>query len=163
MSSISAAPDRYDEQLGLLGAKQRVASTENAAGVSVVEHTLPPNALAAPLHRHANEDEVSCVLAGEMTVLADDEVSTCPAGEFVVKGRDTWHTFWNAGDEPLRFLEIIAPSGFDEFFGEVGSVLDGRTLDEETIGPVMAIAGRYDLEMRPESAPELCEKYGLRM
>lgn len=60
-------------------------------------------------------------------------------------------------------MEIIAPSDFDEFFGEVGAFLDGRTLDEETIGPVMEIAGRYDLEMRPESAPELCEEYGLRM
>ncbi|WP_277552727.1 cupin domain-containing protein [Halobaculum limi] len=163
MSSIGTPPERYDVDLGLLGATRRISSAENEAGISVVEHTLPPKALAAPLHRHHNEDEVSYVLTGEMTVLADDEVSTCPAGEFVVKGRDVWHTFWNAGDEELRFLEIIGSSDFDDFFGELAEQMDGRELNEETVPILMEVSARYDLEMNPESVPELCEKYGLRM
>ena len=32
--------------------------------VAVVEHTLPPRHLAAPLHRHSREDELSIVLEG---------------------------------------------------------------------------------------------------
>jgi hypothetical protein len=34
------------------------------------------------------------------------------------KPRNQWHTFWNAGDEPARILEIISPAGFEEFFRE---------------------------------------------
>jgi uncharacterized cupin superfamily protein len=62
-----------------------------------------------PLHRPSREDEPSYVLEVEMTVLADDELTTVLAGESVVKDRNIWYTFWNAGDDPLRFLEIIAP------------------------------------------------------
>ena len=32
-------------------------------------------------------------------------------GDLVFKPRAQWHTFWNAGDEPARILEIIAPAG----------------------------------------------------
>ena len=35
------------------------------------------------------------------------------------KPRDQWHTFWNAGDEPARILEIIAPAGFEGFFAKL--------------------------------------------
>ena len=40
-------------------------------------------------------------------------------GDLVHKPRDQWHTFWNAGDEPCRILEIIAPAGFEDFFREL--------------------------------------------
>jgi len=109
MCAKTAGVERYDVMLGELGARLDISREENEANVAIVEHTLPPHTLAAPLHRHSREDEISHVLEGEMTVLADGELSTVPAGESVVKGRDVWHTFWNAGDEPLRFLEIIAP------------------------------------------------------
>ena len=40
-------------------------------------------------------------------------------GELVFKPRNEWHTFWNAGEEPCRILEIIAPAGFEHFFEEL--------------------------------------------
>jgi len=33
-----------------------------------------------------------------------------------VNSRDQWHAFRNAGDEPLRFLEIVAPGTFAGYF-----------------------------------------------
>ena len=48
-----------------------------------------------------------------MGALLGDEVLTAEAGDLVFKPRDQWHTFWNAGDEPCRILEIIAPAGFE--------------------------------------------------
>jgi mannose-6-phosphate isomerase-like protein (cupin superfamily) len=110
MSSRSLPVEKYDVRLGSLGARLDVARTETESNVAVVEHTLPSHTLAAPLHRHSREDEISYVLDGEMTVLADDELTVVPAGESVVKGRGAWHTFWNAGDEPLRFLESSRPA-----------------------------------------------------
>jgi quercetin dioxygenase-like cupin family protein len=163
MSSKTAAMDKYDVYLGKLGARLDVARTENEANVAIVEHTLPPYTLAAPLHRHSREDEVSYVLEGEMTVLADGDLTTVPAGESIVKGRDIWRTFWNAGDESLRFLEIIAPGDFSEFFEEVAQLGSPDPMDEEWVSQFLSIGERYGFEADLERTPELLETHGLQM
>ena len=63
--------------------------------------------LAAPIHRHSREDEYSLVLEGRLGVFQDDEEVFAGPGELVLKPRGHWHTFWNAGPEPLRVLELI--------------------------------------------------------
>jgi mannose-6-phosphate isomerase-like protein (cupin superfamily) len=160
---MSITTDHYDINLGKLGARLDVARTDNEANVAIVEHTLPPHTLAAPLHRHSREDEISYVLEGEMTVLAGGELSTVSAGESVVKGRDVWHTFWNAGDEPLRFLEVIAPGEFSEFFEEVGPLTPLGPSDREAIAEFQRIGERYGFEADLESIPRLCEEHDLQV
>ena len=163
MSSQATPPAKYDVKLGQLGAKLAVSADENEASVAVVEHELAPHSLAAPLHRHSREDEVSYVLDGEMTVLADDEISTVPAGEFVVKDRDIWHTFWNAGDDPLQLLEIIVPGEFSGLFEEVAELFPLDPTDDEKMAGYQAINERYGFEVDFESIPRLCEEHGLQM
>ena len=80
---------------------------------------MSPRALAAPLHRHTREDEYSYVLEGRVGALLGDEVLVASPGDLIFKPRNQWHTFWNAGDEPARILEIISPAGFERFFGEL--------------------------------------------
>src|ERR671917_1939855 len=93
--------------LGSVGVRFMVWSEESGGGFSLVEHPIPPRTLAAPLHRHTNEDEYSYVLEGRMGALLGDEVVYAEKGDLVFKPRDQWHTFWNAGDQPCRILEII--------------------------------------------------------
>ena len=160
---MSITTDHYDVDLGKLGARLDVARTDNEANVAIVEHTLPPHTLAAPLHRHSREDEISYVLEGEMTVLAGRELSTVPAGESVVKGQDVWHTFWNAGDEPLRFLEIIAPGEFSEFFEEVAPLTPLDPSDRDAVEEFQRIGERYGFAADIESVPRLCEEHNLQV
>jgi mannose-6-phosphate isomerase-like protein (cupin superfamily) len=160
---MSIATDHYDVDLGKLGARLDVARTDNEANVAIVDHTLPPHTLAAPLHRHSHEDEISYVLEGEMTVLAGEELSTVSAGESVVKGRNVWHTFWNAGEEPLRFLEVIAPGEFSEFFEEVAPLTPLDPSDGDAIAEFQRIGDRYGFEADLGSIPRLCEEHGLQM
>ena len=80
---------------------------------------MSPRALAAPLHRHTREDEYSYVLEGRVGALLGDEVLVAGPGDLIFKPRNQWHTFWNAGDEPARILEIISPAGFERFFDEL--------------------------------------------
>ena len=106
--------------LGSIGVRFMIDTEEtHAGGFSLVEHPMPPRRLAAPLHRHTREDEYSYVLAGRMGALLGDDVVYAEAGDLVHKPRNQWHTFWNAGDEPCRILEIIAPGGFENFFDEL--------------------------------------------
>jgi hypothetical protein len=81
-----------------------------------------------------------------------------------VKNRDVWHTFWNAGDEPVRFVEVIAPGDFAGYFAEAAAVLPlDRAPDEETMARLNAIGTGYGLEFDYSSIPELTEEQGLRL
>src|SRR6476659_4959925 len=106
-------------QVLAIGASHLLDGHETGGALSVVEHPLPPRALASPIHRHNNEDEYSYVLEGRMGAQLGDEIVYAEAGDFVFKPRGQWHAFWNAGDEPARILEIIAPAGFEQFFSEL--------------------------------------------
>ena len=105
--------------LGSIGVRFMIDGAEAGERFSLVEHPMSPRALAAPLHRHTREDEYSYVLEGRMGALLGDDVVYAEPGDLVFKPRDQWHTFWNAGDEPCRILEIIAPAGFEHFFEEL--------------------------------------------
>ena len=91
-------------------------------------------------------------------LLGDEEVEAGP-GDLVFKPREQWHTFWNAGDEPARILEIIAPAGFEKFFAELVDIGGAAEADPEVMGE---LCGRYGLEMDPESVPGLVERFELR-
>jgi DNA-binding beta-propeller fold protein YncE len=88
-----------------------------------VKHPLHPRALAAPIHRHHREDEFTFVLEGSIGALLGDDVAIGNPGELIFKPRNQWHTFWNAGETPARVLEIISPSGFENYFRELGTEL----------------------------------------
>src|SRR5947209_6519463 len=146
--------------LGSIGVRFMVDGAESGGGFSLVEHPMSPRALAAPLHRHHREDEYSYVLEGRMGALLGDEVLEAAPGDLVFKPRDQWHTFWNAGDEPCRILEIIAPAGFERFFDELVDMGGVTQADPETFAQLRE---RYGLGMQPETVPELLEGFGSRM
>jgi len=116
-----------------------IDTEDSGGGFSLVEHTLAPHVLAAPLHLHTREDEYSFVLEGRLGALLGEEEVFAEAGTLVFKPRDQWHTFWNAGDVPVRLLEIISPGGLEKLF---------RLLSEP--------GGEYD----PETLPALAASYG---
>src|SRR5881392_883698 len=107
--------------LGSIGVRFLIDGSEAGERFSLVEHPMSPRALAAPLHLHTREDEYSFVLEGRMGALLGDDVVYAEPGDLVFKPREQWHTFWNAGDEPARVLEIISPAGFEQFFDELSS------------------------------------------
>jgi mannose-6-phosphate isomerase-like protein (cupin superfamily) len=146
--------------LGSIGVRFLVDGVETSRGFSLVEHPMSPRALAAPLHLHTREDEYSFVLEGRMGALLGDDVVEAGAGDLVFKPRSQWHTFWNAGDEPCRILEIIAPAGFEQFFQELSDLGGVLNTTPETLEQLNA---KYGLEMRPETVPELLERFGLRL
>ena len=133
---------------------------EDGEAFSLVEHPMSPRALAAPLHRHTLEDEYSYVLEGRMGALLGDDVLEAGPGDLMFKPRGEWHTFWNAGDEPCRILEIISPAGFERFFAELVDLGGVAQAEPEAVGELCA---RYELEMDPDSVPGLIERFGVRM
>ncbi len=145
-------------ELMTIGARMMAWTEETGGGFSLVEHPMPPKALAAPLHKHTREDEYSFVLTGRMGALLGDEAVYAETGDFVFKPRDQWHTFWNDGDSDCRILEIISPGGFEHFFDELGTLMGQPDFSPEKIGPLGA---KYGLEFDPEQTPAICERFGI--
>jgi mannose-6-phosphate isomerase-like protein (cupin superfamily) len=146
--------------LGSIGVRFMIDGSEAAERFSLVEHPMSPRALAAPVHRHTREDEYSFVLEGRMGAMLGDDVVEAGPGDLVHKPRDQWHTFWNAGDEPCRILEIISPAGFERFFAELDAIGGALRADPDAVA---ALSQRYGLEMQPETVPELIDRFGLRI
>src|SRR5438105_12205603 len=132
--------------LGSIGVRFMIHGDEAGGGFSLVEAPRSARALAAPLHRHTREDEYSYVLEGRVGALLGDEVVIGGPGDLIFKPRDQWHTFWNAGDEPARILEIISPAGFEGFFAELSDMGGVTQASPEVLGELSA---RYGLEMDP--------------
>ena len=159
--TVGPSDGRFVE-LGSLGIRFMVWGEEAGGGFSLVEHPIPPRALAAPLHRHAREDEYSYVIEGRMGAQLGDDVLYAGPGDLVFKPRGQWHTFWNAGDAPCRILEIISPAGFEHYFAELGDAM----ADQSSPNPGAALAhselpARYAIEFQRESIAQLCETHGL--
>jgi mannose-6-phosphate isomerase-like protein (cupin superfamily) len=146
--------------LGSIGVRFLIDGHEADERFSLVEHPMSPRALAAPLHLHTREDEYSFVLQGRMGALLGDDVVEAGPGDLVFKPRNQWHTFWNAGDEPCRILEIISPAGFERFFQELVDIGGVAGADPEAFA---LLRERYGLEMRPDTVPDLLERFGLQM
>jgi quercetin dioxygenase-like cupin family protein len=164
MESSSARPATA-EVIAIGGFVTRYLSAPAASGASyaLVEHELAPKLLGAPPHRHANEDECSYVLTGTLTVWRDEVVTTARPGDVVVKPRGEWHTFWNAGPDPVRFLEVIAPGRFAAYFRELGALLAAAPGAPPDPAAIASLAARYGLEFDFARMGRLIGEHGLRL
>jgi mannose-6-phosphate isomerase-like protein (cupin superfamily) len=68
-------------------------------------------------HVHADEDDAFYILEGELVFTFGDEPAVAPPGTFVLVPPGVRHGFRNAGDIPVRMLNIHAPAGFDRRIG----------------------------------------------
>ncbi len=145
-------------QIGGLGVIFRLRGQATGGAFSLVEHPIAPGTLVPP-HTHSREDEYSYVLEGEVGVRIGDQDFLAKAGDIIMKPRGVSHTFWNAGPQPARLLEIIAPAGFETFFEEIARVLNaGGPPDQEQIDN---ITKKYGQTYQMEQIPELMAKYHL--
>jgi mannose-6-phosphate isomerase-like protein (cupin superfamily) len=140
-----------------LGTRRVIASLATKGAFGLVEHDLPALQLGSPIHTHEREDEYSFVLHGRLSAQVGDAVLEAGPGEVLAKPRGIPHAFWNAGTEPVRFLELITPGGFEDYFFELAGPINSRDLEG-----MQRIRERYRLSVRPESSLELLERYGLQ-
>ena len=144
-----------------LGTRYVIRGEQTDGRFALIEHTIPPRGLAAPVHTHEHEDEYSYVLSGRLGALVGDEEIEAGPGELVAKPRGVPHAFWNVGDEPVRLLELISPGGFDQYFADLAPILNAPGAPD--FAALGAIQARYELTMDMDSIGPLVERHGLRM
>jgi quercetin dioxygenase-like cupin family protein len=162
---IVVAPDEGKAvDLGGLGVLFKVWGEETGGAFSIVEHPMEPGRLVPP-HTHQNEHELSYVLEGEFGVRIGEREYKAGPGSYVFKPKGVPHTFWNAGTEPARLLEIIYPAGLERFFEELGALAaSDPPLEYEQFEKGRAeLAAKYNQHFHSEWIPELKEKYNLKV
>lgn len=99
------------------------AGTKDTHGaLGVMEAEIPPGS-GPPLHIHHNEDEMFYLLEGTLEIVDVDRTLIAEAGSFLFLPRGSAHRFTNISDKPARMLMLFSPSGFEDFFLEVGTAV----------------------------------------
>jgi glyoxylate utilization-related uncharacterized protein len=111
------------------------------------------------MHKHTHEDEISYVLEGELSVIQEGKVQTALPGEYIIKPRGIFHTFWNATSERIRFIEIISPGNFEYYFAELAPFLEFGKPSQ--MDKVRETGAKYGLVVDPAAAEEIIKRYGL--
>lgn len=154
---------------GGLNIRTCVRSTQTNNQFSCVETAVAPKQMGPPPHIHKELDEICYVLEGTASVLVGDKVYEVEAGGFHLRPRGIMHTFWNATDKPLRFMDLYFNQNFEDYLEElfqeiyVDMVKQKLTPMDAGIGKRMAdLDKRFGITMFPDRRQAIIDKYGLR-
>jgi quercetin dioxygenase-like cupin family protein len=148
-------------QLALYGVKfgYKVESADSGGSLAVMEVEIPAKTLVKP-HNHTREDEFSLVVHGPVGVRIADRVMEAGTGTYLVKPRGTPHAMWNAGDTPVKVIEMVSPAGLEAYFEELSKVLTQHQGDAPRY---YELAQQYGITIMDEWIEELEKTYGIKL
>jgi quercetin dioxygenase-like cupin family protein len=131
---------------GLL--KIHVDGTDTNGQFSLIEAYSTPG-MEPPMHVHQNEDELFYILDGELTAFCGVRTIKAKRGDSVFLPRRIPHTF-RIESETARALILVTPSGFENYFREIGRPAEQETLPPSPIIPdlehIMRTANEYGVD-----------------
>ena len=122
---------------------------ETGGALAVWEVELEPGA-GAPPHRHAEEEEAFYVVAGMVTISADDSApERLGPGSFFFAPRNSSHVFRNEGPDYAKLLVLASPAAnLVAMFGRMDAAANGAggiaPLEE-----IVGIAARHGVAILP--------------
>jgi len=136
---------------------------------SSVETAVAPKIMGPPPHYHLELDEIMYVVEGTASVLVGDEVVEVQAGGWHLRPRLITHTFWNASEKPLHFIDMYFNQPFEEYLERIfheltpeNGYIDGS---EKKNKELERLSGKYGMVFSPTSWDErmaIAAKYGLK-
>ena len=154
---LAAGAGRLVPSLGHVANRFMIDGADTGGRLAVLQHHFEPKALAAPMHRHHDEDEYTFVLSGRIGAMLGDQEAFGEPGDLIFKPRGQWHTFWNASDEPAVVLEIISPAGLEDLFKSFENLTEPPTPEE-----MASLAGTANCDLDFEATFPLIQRHGLR-
>lgn len=107
------------EHGGNMGIRTLIHSAMTNGVYSSVECAVAPKTMGPPPHMHKELDELMYVTEGIAHVLIGDDVVEVKAGGWHLRPRMLTHTFWNAGAEPLRFIDMYFHQPFERYLEKI--------------------------------------------
>jgi quercetin dioxygenase-like cupin family protein len=122
----------------------KLTGEETGGAYSMVTYTAHPGFAGPPPHRH-DFDELFYVLEGQLDFQLGTETVRAGRGELVFAPRGAVHTFANPGAEPVSFLIVFSPPGFEGFFAELADRLR-ETDGTPDMGVMTELNQKYGVE-----------------
>ncbi|MFM9985986.1 MAG: cupin domain-containing protein [Flavobacteriales bacterium] len=107
------------EHGGSMGIRTRIYSTMTNGVYSSVECAVAPKNMGPPPHMHKELDELMFVTEGTAHVLIGNDVVKVEAGGWHLRPRMMKHTFWNAGEQDLRFIDMYFHQPFEKYLEKI--------------------------------------------
>jgi mannose-6-phosphate isomerase-like protein (cupin superfamily) len=112
-SVLVLGPDEGEE---IIARGNRLLLKAVSPRVTLVDYVAPAGFPGPPLHVHPGFDEVFIALEGTLSVRVGEEVHELAAGATAYIDGAVPHTFASPGDQPVHFLVLCAPGGFEDYF-----------------------------------------------
>jgi mannose-6-phosphate isomerase-like protein (cupin superfamily) len=116
-----------------------LAEGDDSPRASVVRYTVAPGFAAPPvLHAHVSDDVTMVVTDGALVVTGPDGELEVRAGSTLVIPHGAPFAWRNASaDEPVVYLAVYAPGGFEQYFVAVAeAVAEHGGLTPEVVAPL---------------------------
>ena len=145
----------------------RKTSRETGGQAVVIETFVQPNGFVAAAHVHPSQEERFEVLRGSLGFKIGGKKLVAGPGQRLTVPAGTPHKFWNAGDEPVRFVCEVRPALQFESLLETMFTLaaDGRTNRKSMPNPLrLAVIARahFDTVQLPQP-PAWLQRAGLAL
>jgi quercetin dioxygenase-like cupin family protein len=121
-------------------------ATREATGgfFSLAEVTIQPGTSGPPPHSHRELLDSFYVLEGTLSVRVGADETDAPAGTYACIPPGIVHTFANESAEPVRFLNLNTPGGWEDYIRDLAAATPaGGPPDPRVMGEILA---RHDLE-----------------
>ena len=96
-----------------------IHSKQTGKQISNVEVAVAPKQMGPSPHMHQDLDELMYVLEGTATVMIGKEIYEVEAGGWNFRPRRIVHSFWNASDKPLRFIDSFFNQNFEDYLEDL--------------------------------------------
>lgn len=152
-----------------LGFRIPVRSSQTNRQFSCMEGIMGPKLMGPAPHVHKDLDELMFVQEGTVSILVDDKVYEVEAGGWHLRHHGLVHTFWNATDKPVRYIDMFFSQDFENFLEAMFAKLipdlmkRGVSLTaKEATDKMDALYTQYGITMFEEQRPPIMAKYGLK-
>ena len=174
--ALSPNTDFYDETIDPIHIKKGEGKIGKIGGIDLItkfsklqtsghfscdEATLKPGHLGAPPHLHKTFDEICFVLEGSVSILVEDKVFEVSAGDWHLRPRNKMHTFWNATESPVKFVDIYIPGGHEDYMADLAKLFENNGRPQKS--DFALLEQKHDIVYFWNKLPEIMSKYKVHL
>jgi mannose-6-phosphate isomerase-like protein (cupin superfamily) len=147
-----------------------IKSDRTGRQYSNVEVAVAPKQMGPSPHIHKDLDELMYVLEGTATVMIDKQIYEVQAGGWNFRPRGIIHSFWNASEKPLRFIDAFFNQNFEDYleelFHKIIPEMVSRNLhpgSPDIATKIAALDKQFGVSWFHEQKQAIVDKYGLNV